>query len=68
MSVRYNLVLSDELDSEIENVIKQEETTNKSEIIRKSLQLYLAAHKAKKDGVGVAFVKDGRIQTDIIGI
>jgi len=45
MSVRLNLVLSDDLDQAINKAVLESETSN-SEIPRKALQLYLAARDA----------------------
>jgi len=69
MSVRLNLVLSDDLNTEIEKVVSSSET-NKSEIIRKALQLFLAAQEGKKNGLklGLVDANTRQMQTEFIGL
>lgn len=69
MSVRVNMVLSDELNREIENAATESETT-KSEILRKALQLYLAARDGKQRGLKIGLVepKTEKLQTEIVGL
>lgn len=69
MSVRMNIVLSDELSREIEKAAAESES-NKSEILRKSLQLFLAARDGKRQGLKVGLVdpKTQKLQTEIIGL
>jgi len=69
MSVRFNVVLSDELNREIDRVAAEAET-NKSEIFRKALQLYLAAREGKQRGLKLGLVepKTDKLQTEIIGL
>ena len=69
MSVRFNVVLSDELNREID-IAAQETETNKSEILRKALQLFLAAHDGKRRGLKLGLVEPGtgRLQTEIVGL
>ena len=69
MSVRMNMVLSDELNREIEAAATESETT-KSEILRKALQLYLAAREGKQRGLKVGLVepKTEKLQTEIVGL
>ncbi|MFG1319696.1 ribbon-helix-helix domain-containing protein [Xanthobacter autotrophicus] len=69
MSVRLNLVLSDELNREIDKAAADSET-NKSEILRKALQLYLAARDGKQRGLKLGLVepKTEKLQTEIIGL
>lgn len=69
MSVRVNMVLSDELNRDIENAATESETT-KSEILRKALQLYLAARDGKQRGLKVGLVepKTDKLQTEIVGL
>ncbi|MDH2327051.1 transcriptional regulator [Falsirhodobacter xinxiangensis] len=69
MSVRLNLVLSDDLNSEIERIVSDSET-NKSEIIRKALQLFLAAQEGKKQGLKLGLVEPTTrtMQTEFIGL
>jgi predicted transcriptional regulator len=69
MSARFNVVLSDELNREIDRVAAESET-NKSEILRKSLQLFLAAREGKKSGLKVGLVdpESDKIKTEIVGL
>jgi predicted transcriptional regulator len=69
MSVRFNVVLSDDLNREIDRVAEEAET-NKSEILRKALQLFLAAREGKQRGLKLGLVepKSEKLQTEIIGL
>jgi predicted transcriptional regulator len=69
MSVRFNLVISDELNREIDKAAEKSET-NKSEILRKAIQLYLAALEGKKNGLklGLTDPKTQLLKTEIIGL
>lgn len=69
MSVRFNVVLSDDLNREIDRVAEKAET-NKSEILRKALQLYLAAQDGKQRGLKIGLVepKTEKLQTEFIGL
>lgn len=69
MSVRFNVVLSDDLNREIDRAAEEAET-NKSEILRKALQLFLAAREGKQRGLKLGLVepKTEKLQTEIIGL
>jgi predicted transcriptional regulator len=69
MSVRFNLVLSDDLNEEIDKVADETET-NKSEILRKALQLYLAAREGKRRGLKLGLVEPQtrKLETEIVGL
>jgi predicted transcriptional regulator len=69
MSVRFNIVLSDDLNREIDKAVEETET-NKSEILRKALQLYLAARDGKKRGMklGLVEAQSGQLRTEIVGL
>lgn len=69
MSVRLNLVLSEDLNNEIEQMASKGHT-NKSEIIRKALQLFLAAKEGKSRGLKLGLVEPETrtMQTEIIGL
>ncbi|MBN6206110.1 ribbon-helix-helix protein, CopG family [Ralstonia pickettii] len=69
MSVRFNVVLSDDLNREIDRAAEEAET-NKSEILRKALQLFLAAREGKQRGLKLGLVdpKSEKLQTEIIGL
>lgn len=69
MTVRLNLVLSEELNNEIEQMASKSHT-NKSEIIRKALQLFLAAQEGKSRGLKLGLVEPETrtMQTEFIGL
>ena len=69
MSVRFNVVLSDDLNREIDRAAGETEA-NKSEILRKALQLYFAARDGKQRGLKLGLVEpvSGKLQTEIIGL
>jgi predicted transcriptional regulator len=69
MSVRYNVVLSDDLNSAIDTIAVESETT-KSDIMRKALQLYLAAHEGMQRGqkLGLANPETKQMETEFIGL
>lgn len=68
MASRYNLVLSDELDREVERVAVESEQT-KSDIVRKALRLYIFARDGEKRGLKVGLAQpDQHLQTEIYGI
>lgn len=69
MSVRMNLVLSDDLNKEIERIVAETES-NKSEVIRKALQIYLAAQRGKSEGLKLGLVEPQtrQMQTEFIGL
>jgi predicted transcriptional regulator len=68
MSVRLNVVLSDDLNAALESVA-DESTTTKSEVFRKALQLYLAARDGTKRGMKLGLASDrAKLDTEIIGL
>lgn len=69
MSVRFNVVLSEELNREIDKAAEETES-NKSEILRKALQLYLAARDGKRRGLKLGLIepKSEKLQTEIVGL
>jgi predicted transcriptional regulator len=69
MSVRFNVVLSDDLNRAIDKAAEETET-NKSEILRKALQLFLAAREGKQRGLKLGLVepKSEKLQTEIVGL
>ena len=69
MSVRFNVILSDDLNKEIDKVAEETES-NKSEILRKALQLYLAARDGKRRGLKLGLIepKSEKLQTEIVGL
>ncbi len=69
MSVRMNLVLSDDLNNAIDQVVTDSES-NKSEVIRKALQLFIAAQEGKKRGLKLGLVEPEtrRMETEFVGL
>lgn len=69
MSARMNLVLSDDLNKAIEKVADDSET-NKSDIIRKALQLFIAAQEGKKQGLKLGLVRPSTklMETEFVGL
>ena len=69
MSARFNVVLSDDLNRLIDDTAVRTES-NKSEIIRKALQLYLAAQDGKLKGLDLGLIdpKTDRVATRIVGL
>lgn len=69
MSVRLNVVLSDELNREIDRIAEESEST-RSDVLRKAIQLYLAAREGKERGLKVGLVepKTQTMQTEIVGL
>ncbi len=69
MSARMNLVLSNDLNAAIEQVATESES-NKSEVIRKALQLFIAAHDGKKRGLKLGLVEPTtrKMETEFVGL
>lgn len=69
MSVRFNVVLSDDLNREIDLAVAESESS-KSEILRKALQLYLAARDGSRRGLKLGLVepKTRQMETEIVGL
>ena len=69
MSVRFNVVLSDDLNRELDKAAEDSET-NKSEILRKAITLYLAARDGHRRGLKIGLVepKTQKMETEIIGL
>ena len=67
--VRLNLVLSDDLNKAIDHAASETES-NKSEIVRKALTLYLAARDGMKRGrvLGLAEPDTRKLETEIVGL
>ncbi|MBN8762156.1 CopG family transcriptional regulator [Thiobacillus sp. 0-1251] len=67
-TVRAQLILSDELDREI-NKAAEETGNSRSELVRKALTLYLAALDKKKQGLKLGFAKpEQTLETEVIGL
>lgn len=69
MSVRFNMSMSDDLNDAIEKAASDSET-NKAEILRKALQLYLAAREGKSRGLKLGLVDPAseQMKTEIVGL
>lgn len=69
MSIRFQMVLSDDLNREIDQAVA-ESGSSKSEIFRKALQLYLAARDGSRRGLKLGLVepKTEKLQTEIVGL
>ena len=69
MSVRFNVVLSDDLNRAIGQAVEESESS-KSEVLRKALQLYLAARDGARRGLKLGLVepKTEKLQTEIVGL
>jgi predicted transcriptional regulator len=69
MSAQCNVVLSDELNKAVDAVVNGSETTT-SEMLRKALQLYLAAREGSQRGLKLGLIdrKTQEFQTEIIGL
>jgi Arc/MetJ-type ribon-helix-helix transcriptional regulator len=69
MSARFKVVLSDDLNRDINLAVAATES-NMSELLRKALQLYLAALEGKGRGLKLGLVdpKTGMMQTEFIGL
>lgn len=69
MTVKFNVALSDELNSEIDAVVERTQNT-KSEVLRKALSLYLAAQQGKQNGLSVGLIDKNtkELKTEIIGL
>lgn len=69
MSMRLNVTISDDLNKEIDKAAAESET-NKSEIFRKALTLYLAMYEGHKKGrkVGLVDPTTQKLETEIIGL
>lgn len=69
MSQRFNMVLSEDLNREIDKAAEDSATT-KSEIFRKALQLYLASREGQKKGfkVGLVDPETRKLETEFVGL
>jgi predicted transcriptional regulator len=69
MSARFNVALSDDLNREIDQVASDDEAS-KSDVLRKALQLYLAARKGTREGLklGLVDATTGELKTEIVGL
>ncbi len=68
MSTRFNILLSDELNRELDRAVIKTESS-KSEVLRKALQLYLTALDGSRSGLKVGLIapETQEMKTEIIG-
>lgn len=67
MCLRFNVVLSDDLNEAIDKAAEESEST-KSEVLRKAPQLYLAAREGAPKGIRLGLAKpDTKLDTEVIG-
>ena len=69
MSTSINVVLSDDLNRDINLAVAATDSST-SELLRKALQLYLAALEGKGRGLKLGLVdpKTGLMQTEFVGL
>ncbi len=69
MAARFNVVFSDDLNRELDKVVSEDENS-KADVLRKALQLYLAARDGKRRGLKVGLVQPDtqRLETEIVGL
>jgi predicted transcriptional regulator len=68
MSVRLNILLSDELNTQIEKVARDRQAT-KAEVLRKAIALYIAATEGKVKGLRVGLANsDQKLETEFVGL
>lgn len=68
MAVRLNLLLSDELNAQVEKVVSDRGTT-KVEVLRKAIALYVAASEGKKKGLRVGLARpEQTLETEFVGL
>ena len=68
MSVRLNILLSDELNTQIEKVAVEREAT-KAEVLRKAIALYIAATDGKEKGLRVGLANaNQQLETEFVGL
>ena len=65
--VRMNVTMNVETATILDQ-LAEASASSKSDVLRKSLTLYLHAHEAKLRGQQVYLGRDGKIETNIIGI
>ena len=65
--VRLNLQVSNDLNESLDRMASEAETT-KADILRKAIILYEYARQGKAKGQGLALVKEGRVETEFVGL
>ncbi|WKB54928.1 transcriptional regulator [Eleftheria terrae] len=69
MAVRFNVTFSNDLNDALDHVVDEDESS-KAEVLRKALQLYLAAREGKRRGLKLGLVEPDtqKLKTEIIGL
>ncbi|MBW4049449.1 MAG: transcriptional regulator [Proteobacteria bacterium] len=68
MSVRLNLLLSNELNRQIEKLVVDRETT-KADVLRKAIALYVAATEGKEKGLKIGLARpEQTLETEFVGL
>jgi metal-responsive CopG/Arc/MetJ family transcriptional regulator len=68
MAARFNVVFSDDLNKELDKVVAEDENS-KADVLRKALQLYLAARDGKRRGLKLGLAQpEQRLETEIVGL
>jgi metal-responsive CopG/Arc/MetJ family transcriptional regulator len=69
MAARFNVVFSDDLNRELDKAVDEDENS-KADVLRKALQLYLAARDGKRRGLklGLIHPETQRLETEIVGL
>lgn len=68
MSVRLSLLLSDELNTQIEAVVKTRHIT-KAAMLRKAIALYVAASEGRELGLRFGLARhDQTLETEFVGL
>ena len=69
MAARFNVIFSDDLNKELDKVVEEDENS-KADVLRKALQLYLAARDGKRRGLKLGLVQPEtqRLETEIVGL
>jgi len=69
VSVRLRVVLSDDLNRDLD-AAAEKSASDKGEILRKAIQLYLAAKEGKDKGLRLGLIDpwSGEMKTEIVGL
>lgn len=68
MAVRLNLLLSDELNAQIERVVSDRGTT-KVDVLRKAIALYIAASEGEGKGLRFGLARpEQTLETEFVGL
>lgn len=69
MSQRFNVVISDDLVEAIDQMAEKTESS-KADVMRKAIQLYIAAQRGKEKGmaIGLADRATNQLVTEFIGL